>query len=107
MARGWHQLIDNRITILFIFNVAWFYLLSRLERQKIIVKKLLECEKFPFSYESLTVHLKHRILVPMSPCAVFLLAFLTFAGTARASELKDQKAKRTEAFKKSGNRTKT
>lgn len=38
----------------------------------------------------------------MSPSAVFLLAFLTFAGTARASELKDQKAKRTKAFKKSG-----
>ncbi|XP_067016340.1 uncharacterized protein [Acropora muricata] len=37
----------------------------------------------------------------MSPCAVFLLALLTFAGTARASELKDQKAKHTKAFKKS------
>ncbi|XP_067057300.1 uncharacterized protein [Acropora muricata] len=37
----------------------------------------------------------------MSPCAVFLLVFLTFAGTARASELKDQKAKHTKAFKKS------
>ncbi|XP_067057297.1 uncharacterized protein [Acropora muricata] len=37
----------------------------------------------------------------MSPCGVFLLAFLTFAGTARASELKDQKAKHTKAFKKS------
>ena len=87
----------------FIFNIAWFYLLSRLEWQKIIVKKLPECEKFPFSHESLTVHLKHR----MSPCGVFLLAFLTFAGTARASELKDQKAKHTKAFKKSGNRTRS
>ena len=50
MARGWHQLIDKRIAIiLFIFNIAWFYLLSRLERQARSYCKLLEGEKFSFS----------------------------------------------------------
>ena len=45
MARGWHQLIDNRITILFIFNIAWFYLLSRLERQKNYCKEVTWMQK--------------------------------------------------------------
>ena len=101
MARGWHQLIDKRIAIiLFIFNIAWFYLLSRLERQKVIVKKLLECEKFLFSHESLTVHLKHRISVPYVSVRSFFVCVCHLCGISEGVRIERPKGETHKGFQK-------